>query len=230
MPGKDGSLRRIYTNQQHTTNAFLDDYGFTASAFIKLYQVTFNKHWLSLAKQITDYAIANFYDSKSGMFYYSNAPSSNLIAAKMEVSDNAMPSSNATMAGVLYKLAVYFDNKDYNEKSRKMLSVISPRMFEQPAFYSNWCYLAGLFSHGSYEVAIMGKEALSKNIELQKNYLPSCIYMGETVEENLPLLEEKLIANKTMIYVCSNKVCRLPVENVSKAVIQVKKNFEKIKN
>jgi len=71
-------------------------------------------------------------------------------------------------------------------------------------------------------VAIMGKDAHKKNRELQKHYLPSSLLMGETDEENLPLLVEKLPESKTMIYVCANKVCRLPVEEVDRALKQIK--------
>ena len=68
----------------------------------------------------------------------------------------------------------------------------------------------------------MGKDAIAKSKELQKKYLPDCIIMGETDKENLPLLENKLTENKTLIYVCTNKVCKKPVEDVAEALSQVK--------
>jgi uncharacterized protein YyaL (SSP411 family) len=232
MLGKNGSLKRNYMDARPdgtvgrgkaSIDAFLDDYAWLAKAFIRLYQVSFNKHWLTAAKQITDYALANFYDSQSGMFYYTAANASNLVVRKMETADNAIPSSNAVMAAVLYELGVYFDSKDYADKSAAMVSSAVKKIIFVPAYYAQWCSLAGLFSHGTYEVVIMGREALHKNMELQKNYLPNCIYMGETDEENLPLLEAKLPENKTLIYVCTNKVCRLPVENTEKALTQIKR-------
>ena len=88
-----------------------------AKAFIRLYQVTLDKHWLLLSQQLTDYAIKNFYDEKSGMFYYTSVNSENLVVRKMEVADNVIPSSNAVMAEVLYDLSIYFENNDYLEKS-----------------------------------------------------------------------------------------------------------------
>jgi uncharacterized protein YyaL (SSP411 family) len=48
------------------------------SAFIELYQATFNEKWLYKAKELNDYAITHFYDSKSGVFYTHNNHS-NLI-------------------------------------------------------------------------------------------------------------------------------------------------------
>ncbi|WMN12109.1 hypothetical protein QYS49_32460 [Marivirga salinae] len=42
-------------------------------------------------------------------------------------------------------------------------------------------------------------------------------------KENLPLLENKLSKVNTMIYVCRNKTCKLPVKKVGKAFGQIKK-------
>jgi uncharacterized protein YyaL (SSP411 family) len=66
-----------------------------------LYQATFNEKWLYKAKELNDYAITHFYDSKSGMFFYTHNNHSNLIA-KMEVADNVIPSSNSEMAKNLF--------------------------------------------------------------------------------------------------------------------------------
>ncbi len=222
MPGKDGRLYRNYKDEKVSIDAFLDDYAWMARAYIRLYQVTFDKHWLTLAKGITDYALANFFDNESGMFYYTAVNSSNLVVRKMDIADNAIPSSSAIMAGVLFELGIYFDSKEYSGISSRMISNVAGKISEMPAYHAQWCWLAGLFSHGSFEVAIMGKDARKKNLELQKNYLPSCLFMGETDEENLPLLKAKLTHDKTLIYVCTDKVCKLPVEELDRALKQIK--------
>jgi uncharacterized protein YyaL (SSP411 family) len=59
---------RNYKNNKATIHGLLDDYAFTIS-FIELYQATFNEKWLYKAKELNDYAITHFYDSKSGMFF-----------------------------------------------------------------------------------------------------------------------------------------------------------------
>ena len=54
-----------------------------------------------------------------------------------------------------------------------------------------------------------------------KEFLPSTLILGGIKEGNLELLKGKLIANKTMLYVCVNKTCQLPVEEVAKALAQM---------
>jgi uncharacterized protein YyaL (SSP411 family) len=220
--GSDGSLKRNFKDGKTSISGFLDDYAWTASAFIKLYSVSFDIIWMTLAKQITDHATKNFYSKDAGLFYYTASSDSKLAVRKMEVDDDAIPSSNSIMAGVLYSLGVIYDDSSYSNISKKMLTSVVPKINLFPVYHAQWCNLAGLFSQGTYEVVVMGKDAIAKNKELQKKYLPDCVIMGETDKEDLPLLENKLPENKTLIYVCTNQVCKRPVENVAEALTQIK--------
>ncbi len=230
MIGKDGSMKRNYKDGKTSIDAFLDDYAWTAKAFTRLYQVCLDKHWLELARQVTDHAIADLYDDHAGMFGYTAEGVSDLAIRNIEIADNAIPSPNAIMAGVLYDLGVYFDNKDYTDKSAKMFSAVSGRVSQMPVYYAQWCSLAGLFSQGTYEVAVTGKDACKRNEELQRNYLPTCVTMGGTDKENLPLLADKLQEGKTLIYVCTNKTCKMPVEQVPDALMQIRSAMERRMN
>jgi uncharacterized protein YyaL (SSP411 family) len=40
----------------------------------------------------------------------------------MEVADNVIPSSNSEMAKIYSFLGLYFDNADYSQKSKQMLT------------------------------------------------------------------------------------------------------------
>ena len=68
----------------------------------------------------------------------------------------------------------------------------------------------------------MGSNWQQKLSEFHQHYLPDVIYMGGDKEGALPLLENKLIDKKTTIYVCENKTCQLPVEEVALALKQIK--------
>jgi len=222
MLGNNGSLKRNFKDGKASINGFLDDYAWTASAFMKLYSVSFDIHWISLAKQITDHAIENFYSKDAGLFYYTAANDSKLVVRKMEIDDEAIPSSNAIMAGVLYSLGVMYDNSSYSDISKRMLTSVVSKVNLFPVYHAQWCSLAGFFAQGTYEVIVMGKDAIAKSKGMQKKYLPDCVIMGGIDKEDLPLLENKLPENKTLIYVCTNKVCKKPVEDVADALSQVK--------
>lgn len=78
----------------------------------------------------------------------------------------------------------------------------------------------GMMAYGPFEVAIMGEDALSKSHQMQQHYLPTALFMGGA-EENLPLLENKGVQENTLIYVCHNKSCKLPVKEVKAALKQL---------
>jgi Highly conserved protein containing a thioredoxin domain len=68
----------------------------------------------------------------------------------------------------------------------------------------------------------MGSDWEEKLSGFQKHYLPNAIYMGGAIEGSLALTQNKLISGKTMIYVCENKTCQRPVEQVEEALEQMK--------
>jgi uncharacterized protein YyaL (SSP411 family) len=223
MLSGDGRLMRNFKDGKTSINGFLDDHAWTAHAFIKLYSTNFDIHWLELAKKITDHTIENFYNKPRELFYYSSASNEELVVRKTETDDDVIPSSNAIMANVLYSLGVIYENNKYSEMSRNMLTTVAGKLNTFPVYHAQWGNLAGIISTGTYEVVLIGKDAIEKNKELQKKYLPDCIVMGATDKENLPLLESKLQMNKTLIYVCTNKLCKRPVEEVDSALTQIKK-------
>jgi uncharacterized protein YyaL (SSP411 family) len=147
--------------------------------------------------------------------------SKELILRKTEILNNVIPSSNAVMGEVLFSLGTLFQKDDYLQKCSLMMSKMAGKTGSVIIGSPEWGNLAGLISHPNYEIAIMGKDALQKNSELQKNYLPACLFMGGE-EENLPLLENKLSGENTLIYVCTNKACKRPVKDVTEALQQIK--------
>lgn len=220
MLQKDHRLHRNYKDGKSVINAFLDDYALAAEAFIALYEVTFDEKWLYQAKNLVDYTITHFFDQPSGMFNYTSNLDPPLIARKMETSDNVIPASNSVMAKDLYILGLYFYNQDYLAKAKQMMHNMSSTIVEneQPNFYSNWCALYGMMVNPPYEVAIVGENYAALQKEWQANYLPNAILLGGKDEGTLDLLESKLQEGTTMIYVCQNKVCKFPVEEVQAAV------------
>ncbi len=221
MMEEDGQLYRNFKNGKRNINAFLDDYSLTIEAFIGLYESTFDEQWLYDAKKLTDYAIKHFKDEKSGLFYYTSDLDDSLIARKMELSDNVIPASNSSLAKGLFKLANYFYKKDYKDIAKNMLSMMKLNFLSNPLYHSNWGILMSDFVYPYYEVAIVGDDFNTKRVEIVKKFYPNILLLGGKDEGTLELLEQKLVQNKTMIYVCEDKNCKLPVEDVTAAEEQL---------
>jgi len=221
MRTSNNRLFRSFKNGKVSINAFLDDYAFTIAAFISLYQATFNEKWLIDALQLTEYAITHFYDENRGMFYYTSDIDPPLVARKMEISDNVIPASNSEMAKNLYVLGLYFYNDTFIEKAKTMVNHIKKNALEGGIYYANWDILMTWIINEPYEVAIVGNDFESIRKEFDQEYLPNIFLSGGENEGSLSLLENKLVKGQTTIYVCQDKVCKLPVTEVKKALTQI---------
>jgi hypothetical protein len=222
MLQSDFSLKRNYKNGKANIGGFLDDYSFTCEAFIALYQVTFDPQWLKLADGIAQHTIQHFSNLSNGMFFYNSTNDEPLIARKTESSDNVIPASNSSMALALYRLGLLLDKKDYIDRAKRVLTNVKDNVMGYPNYYANWAVLMDWFIAEPYEVAISGENALALNRELNGHFLPNCLIMGSTHKSELPLLEDKFKAGETLIYVCQNKTCQLPVKSAAEALRQIK--------
>src|SRR5699024_4468410 len=127
------------TDNNRSIPGFLDDYGACADAFISLYQVTFDKKWLAVAKQLCDTAIELFYVETEQEFIYS--AETELIAQKVDIMDNVIPSSTSMLIRQLHKLSILYDKDEYTKITNQLLSNVLPHIYKYGSAYSNWCVL-----------------------------------------------------------------------------------------
>ena len=215
------SLFRNYKNGAATIHGFLDDYAFLISALIDFYQISFDENYLYKAKDFAEYVETHFFDEPSGMFLYTDDQYSELIARKMEVTDNVIPSSNSQMAMNLFVLSLYFDESKYENQAIQLVKNVFQEVKKNLGYYANWALAANFQIFTPIEIAIVGKKWQGKLSQLQQNFLPDVIYSGCESKSKLPLLRNKNIDGKTMVYVCKNKSCQLPVEVVEDALRQM---------
>lgn len=205
----EGNLLHGYKNGKAGINGFLEDYAHVIQAFISLYEVTFQEKWLENAKQLTDYAFDNFYDSKAQFFSFTSNQDDALITNHFEVEDNVIPASNSVMADALFRLGIYFGNGYYEKICRQMVQNIIPTV-DYPSAFSNWLSILLHFSEQNKELAICGKDALYYLEKINQSYLPNILVAGSLKDSKLPFLENRFSDKETLFYVCQNKSCQKP--------------------
>jgi uncharacterized protein YyaL (SSP411 family) len=213
----EGNLLRSYRDGNAMIPAFLDDYSLLAEALIRLYEATFDLHWLDLSHYLARFAIDHFADPGSSLFFYTSDLSETLIARKHEIPDTVIPSSNSVMALVLIKLGHYYDDASYISRAIRLLKQVVHDNSSHNPYYAHYAMAMGLIAYPVNEIAITGEKAPEKNLILQRHYLPTSLFSGGN-EENLPLLKDKLVPNATYIYVCRDKTCSLPVDDTETAL------------
>jgi uncharacterized protein YyaL (SSP411 family) len=213
---------RAFKNKRSNTEGFLEDYAFLIQAYTSIYEATFSEEFLTKAEGLTKYVIKNFYDKTENYFHFSSINSEKLIAKKKEVFDNVIPASNSVMARCLFRLGTMLDKEEWREMASQMTSKLASTISSEPTYMSNWGILFSEITEGLNEVVIIGNEFDEVRKEIQSSYLPFCIYMGAKTDSDLPLFEgRESVDGKTKIYVCRNKVCKLPVNDSGSAINQI---------
>ncbi|UTA66416.1 thioredoxin domain-containing protein [Emticicia sp. 21SJ11W-3] len=218
--GHEGrGLWHNYKNGKATIIAYLEDYASVIDAYTALYQVTFDEQWLHEAEMLTDYVIANFYDTEDQFFYFTDSQGEQLIARKKELFDNVIPASNSIMAGNLYNLGIILDRRDFVDIARLMLAKMKKLVLTDTQWLTNWATLATQLVKPTAEVAIVGPDAQGVRAILDQTYGPNKVFAGSAEGSGLPLLQGRTAQDgRTMIYVCFDKTCQLPTDNISKAL------------
>ena len=153
------------------------------------------------------------------MFYFTSTQDSPLIARKLEVEDNVLPSGNSSLAKSLFLLGTLDYNEIWLARSKQMLRNVQNNI-DYGQNYSNWGILGLWQTHPFYEVAITGDGCIPMRQEMDQNYLPNLVYLGGT-SGTIPLLEGKFF-DETTLFVCQNKTCQLPVNTSNEALSQIK--------
>lgn len=216
-------LYRSFKGKRSTTEGFLDDYAYVIQAQLRLYQTTFDEYWIKQAEKFIDYALANFYDSSDGFFYYTSALAEKLITRKKEIFDNVIPSSNAVMAQNLFLVGTLLDKEEWKQVGSGMTSSLAHMIMSEPNYMSQWAIVHAEIQKGMKEVLLTGRGIQKLRAELQQDFLPFTLMQGSVGHSDLPLFEGKVaLQGRDTIYVCQDKTCGIPVHTVEDAKRQLR--------
>ncbi|MEK6781564.1 MAG: thioredoxin domain-containing protein [Bacteroidota bacterium] len=217
----EGKVYRAFKNKHSQTEGFLEDYAFLIQAYTSLYQVTFNEEWLTKAEHWSSYVLEHFHDEVEGYFQFSSKAAEQLIANKKEIFDNVIPSSNSVMTRNLLHLGILLDKPDWKKMAMDMSARLASITASEPGHMSNWGILFSEITQGLAEVVIIGNEAEERRKEFHSHYQPFALTLGTATKSNLALLHGREVKENTMMYVCFNKSCKLPVVTVKEAINQL---------
>ncbi|MFD2588481.1 thioredoxin domain-containing protein [Croceitalea marina] len=221
MKKADGGLYRNHKKGKSNINGFLEDYASVIEAYISLYEVTFDIKWLKEAQQLTDYTIVHFQDTDSKLFYFTSDEDDSLIRRSIETNDNVISASNSIMGKNLLKLHKVYMDKGYGDLANEMLKNVQGNFDQNAQSYSNWLHLVLYKQQNFYEIAIVGDDYKSIGREIAQNYLPNSILVGSPEEGPIELLENRYSEGETLIYVCIEGTCKLPVQSAEEVLKQL---------
>jgi len=219
---ESGALFHNYKDGKSSINGYLEDYSAVVDAYISLYEVTMDLEWLDSAKELVDYSFTHFFDAEKHMFYFTSDEDKALVTRTIEYRDNVIPASNSMMAKNLFKMSHYYDSPKFGDTAKQMLKNVLPELEQYPSGFSNWMDLIANYQGDYYEIVVVGEDASSKIKDIHQAYIPNKLVAGSTKASDAYLLQERYIDNETLIYVCVNNACKLPVSDVQKALASIK--------
>lgn len=222
---QDGALLHRFRDGQSGLQAHIDDYAFLINASIELYETTFKLKYLERALQLNDILFNNFLDGKNGGFFFTSEDGEELIARQKEIYDGAIPSGNSIQMLNLLRLARLTGKSELEEIANQMIQTFSGTVNKSPSIFSQ--FLTGLYFifEKSFEIVFASnndeynlKQAVKSLIS---EYLPNKVMITinqqnqEQMKKIAPFLANmQLVNNKTLIYVCEDFTCNLPVTSI----------------
>ena len=216
-----GGLYHTHKDGKSSIAGYLEDYAALIDGFMGLYEVSFEEEWLLLAKELTEECLRDYHDNESGLFFFSSKNEPYTIRRTLETADNVIPASNSMMCNNLFKLSRYFIEADYDKMALSMILQMQKRIMEHPESHANWLKSVLYQSYSFYEIAIIGDDFRSKARAFQNKYLPNSVLAAAREDATIELLKNRHKKGSTLIYICENGSCKLPVDSVEKAIKQV---------
>ncbi|MBN2072991.1 MAG: thioredoxin domain-containing protein [Actinobacteria bacterium] len=227
---KDGSLLHRYRDSQSAIPANLDDYAFFIMGLLGLYETSFNIKYLETAIRLNAYLMENFWDNKNGGFYFTKEGNDLSNLRQKDIYDGSLPSGNSIAILNLIKLARITADTSLEDKARKALGAFSGIVKKAPEAYTQFISSADFILGPSFEIVLVGdirlKETKKIFTSLNKTFIPNKIFLlkvsrsKEPGISNIALYTENMhtINNKPTIYICSGYSCKLPTNNIGKAL------------
>jgi len=211
----DGGYYHTYKNEVSTHPAFLDDYTYLVQSCINLQEITSDQKYLLEAREITEYILKHFSDSKTGLFFFTNIQQEDILLRKAEIYDGAVPSGNSIMLENLYYLAMLLDKREWLDRAHNIIFKLKDIILKYPTSFGIWASILLKQTVGIHEVVISGNNIEKMVNEFLKVYLPNRIFQSSEKNIDYPFLKNKDFEKEASIYLCKQYACSLPIYSIS---------------
>lgn len=226
---KKGQLYHRYINEETKYLANRNDYAYLIEGLLHLYESTFDEQFYSMALQYQD-SQNKLWNKKQNGFDFS-FKNKYKLETNMEFNDNARPNSNAV--SVLNLLRLYhlsYENK-YMTKAKSMLAGNMTAISRSPSAYGQLLIALDYYLDNTKEIAFVGQQKEGFLNHIYNNFYPNKVlsYKENGQKTVIPLVKEKISIDKVFTaYVCQNRVCLRPTEdlNIFKKQVNDKKVFK----
>ena len=225
-----GELLHRYRDGEAEVVGFLDDYAFLIWGLLNLYESTFETNFLKKAIELQSVLNKEFWDIQIGGFFFTSEVSEDLLARQKEIYDGAIPSGNSVAMLNLLRLFQLTGNEDYEKKAEIISKVFAESVRATPSAYSFLLIALDYAIGPTYSLVVAGESADGETISmiqgLKSQYLPNKSFIFRPTEDEIPLIDQfsnyiqffDKFQGKATAYVCINKTCKAPTNDLQKAL------------
>jgi len=222
LRSRNGKLLHRWRDEKAGLTANAADYAFFTWGLLELYSWDFDTDWLQQSLALTDILVKYYWDDKLGGFYLTEENKRSILPRIKEITDTAIPSSNAVSMTNLLKLSRLTGNSSFEARAEKISELVSSSVRNSPRTFPMLLIGLDLALAPSQEVVIVGprdSEDTHEMLEvLRRNYFPNTAVLlkpqdsrGSQIEEYAEFVEfMSAINNEATAYVCTNFRCNFP--------------------
>ncbi|GAA5506817.1 thioredoxin domain-containing protein [Novipirellula caenicola] len=133
MTSESGRLYHAFRQGDAHLDAYVDDYAYTAEAFVALFEATGLARWVGRASKLADTILKHFEDSEVGGFFYTADDAEALIARTKDWHDGSVVSGNASATMALLELSRLTGTDTYRDAAERTLQLAAPILKTQAA-------------------------------------------------------------------------------------------------
>ncbi|MCZ6481953.1 MAG: thioredoxin domain-containing protein [Alphaproteobacteria bacterium] len=214
---KDGRLHHSHRSGLLKHTATLEDYAHMCRAALALFEVTGDDGYLTRAEGWAA-DVERYYLDENGGYFYTAADAQDLITRTKTAADNATPSGNGVMAGVLARLYFLTGKEAYLSAAEAVIAAFAGELER------NFVPLTTLINNNellqsAVQIVILGERddagvqsllAAVNGVSLA-NRMVLVLPPDKPLAETHPAFGKAQVGGKATAYVCVGTVCSLPV-------------------
>ncbi|KAA5533226.1 thioredoxin domain-containing protein [Taibaiella lutea] len=211
---KEG-LAHVFKNGKATIPSKLDDYAYLVKALTTLASAMVKPEYIVEANKWLQFVETHFLTEDHTFYYFSSDIQKDIPVRKVELYDGATPSANAVLMEQLAILGNLMESGKWLEQSEGMMLAQLQSSLRYPSSFARWAVQMQRYQKGLKQVLICGKDANLKLEEWRAYFHPEAYTLATKQEErDIIATKGKLQEDKTLIYLCKDFACRMPVSEI----------------
>ncbi|MFQ5496467.1 MAG: thioredoxin domain-containing protein [Nitrosopumilus sp.] len=216
----NAKLLRTYKNGHAKIDGYLEDYSYFVNALLDVFEIEPESKYLELALRLGRHLKDHFWDSKNNSFFMTSDDHEKLIIRPKSNYDLSLPSGNSVSAFVMLRLYHLSQEQNFLEISTKIMESQAQMAAENPFGFGYLLNTIFTYLEKPLEITVINTENFELCNSLLATYLPNSLLVtisNPSQLENLaeyPFFAGKTFEEKTMVFVCKDFSCSLPLNTL----------------